>query len=567
MVDLILTQPTDGPATLFTRNFRVHSGIPIGLYREGPRAPVALVYGNISSEVLESVAENYPGIIAVPSMPNDEIPETPCHYEYMTVKAPILATMQTVISKGFNNHINTFEGGALVYSGKTRESMTFLFTADLIKATIRILSGQMESCSGFDHHGRHHPPPESVTNAPGVSLHFNLIENLIRYLYRKLELPLLSLPRWPSSAPFAVFLSHDVDVVKKWTFKRSVYELLRNFLRMFKFEGRSFFETVYSISESMKGRDPYWLFDELLFMESGNGFNSTWFFAPFGKEYKKRQNPIDPVYHRKDSQIAAMIKHIMENDCEIALHGIRNSYISARELKKQLGTFENRLGFKLLGERHHYLMFRQGETLDAAAEAGLTYDSSLGFTDKPGFRNGMAAPFFANPLEAKAGRVVEIPLVFMDSAFLHTKETPEGLMRKITEAYLYSKVAGGLFSILIHPGYIMDSAEIPELKHFYHSLISRFRMEKACSMTGAELAQWWMKREQVLRMLEFGPKAWRIQGVEIPKNLDISISAPNIKNMRFSIDGASGSSTVSNDTLKISPGMTDSENGITIYIK
>ena len=43
MIDLILTSPPERPITLFTRNFRVHSGIPIGLYSEGERSPVALV--------------------------------------------------------------------------------------------------------------------------------------------------------------------------------------------------------------------------------------------------------------------------------------------------------------------------------------------------------------------------------------------------------------------------------------------------------------------------------------------------------------------------------------------
>ena len=51
MIDLILTSPGEGPATLFTRNFRVHAGIPVGLYEGGPRAPVVLVYGDISSNV------------------------------------------------------------------------------------------------------------------------------------------------------------------------------------------------------------------------------------------------------------------------------------------------------------------------------------------------------------------------------------------------------------------------------------------------------------------------------------------------------------------------------------
>ncbi len=288
MIDLILSSPSEGPATLFTRNFRVHSGIPIGLYEDGPRSPAALIYGDISKEIIREYSDYYDAIIAIPSLKNDEIPESPCHFETMTVKAPILATITNLDREGFKGFVKTFEGGPLVLRGRTGKVLTLLFTADLIKATIRILSGEMERHTGRDGYGRSKPPPESITYAPGVSFHFNLIENAVRYVYKKINLPLLSIPRWPASSSLAIFLSHDVDVVKKWTVKRSVYELYRSFRGLFRLQGKPLYDTAVSISNAIKGRDPYWNFDELLFMENGNGFRSTWFFAPFGGEFNVR---------------------------------------------------------------------------------------------------------------------------------------------------------------------------------------------------------------------------------------------------------------------------------------
>ena len=284
MIDLILTSPSEGPASLFTRNFRVHAGIPIGLYEGGPRAPVALVYGDISVSKLDEISENYSGIVAVPSFQDDEIPDRPCHYETMTVKAPILAKVQPISPKGFNTFVKTFEGTPLVLEKSNGKVLTLLFAADLIKATIRILSGEIEMTTGTDRFGRPNPPRDSVISAPAVSFHFNLIENAVRYIYRKLGLPLLSIPRWPGSAPMTLFLSHDVDVVKKWTSKRLIYELYHSLSDMLRFRGKRFITTVESISNALNGRDPYWNYDELLFLESGNGFTSTWFFAPFGGE-------------------------------------------------------------------------------------------------------------------------------------------------------------------------------------------------------------------------------------------------------------------------------------------
>jgi len=565
MIDLILTSPGEGPATLFTRNFRVHAGIPVGLYEGGPRAPVVLVYGDISPEVLAYFGEHYEAVIGVPSIDNDGIPEDPFHYETMTVKAPILARVQNVRREGFHLLIRTSEGDPLVLEGLTGKKPTILFTADLIKSTIRILSGELERNTGQDRFGRHNPAPESVIYAPGVSFHFNLIENIIHYIYKKLGLPLFFLPRWPKSAPLALFLSHDVDVVRKWTLKRSLQELGKDAFGLFRLQGKQLWETASSIANAVRGRDPYWMFDELQFMEHGHGFSSTWFFAPFSGEYRKREHDFDPVYRRKGAEITAMIRRLVDDGCEIALHGTRRAFLDAGVLRKQIESFESRLGISIRGVRHHYLMFRHGQTLEAASACGLLYDTTLGFSDRPGFRNGIAAPFFPYPVSHPAGSIVELPLVFMDGVFLYTGGDYEGMCRRVTESYLYAKAAGGMFSILVHPGNL-DDTEVGGLAKFYRSFLPRCRLDRACSMTGSNLARWWTARERVLKALEYGDNTWRIRGVDIPENMDFVIFAPDIRRMKFSIEGATGSSEVNHEKLIIRPHRVDPEKGL-IFIR
>ncbi len=123
MIDLILSSPSEGPATIFTRNFRVHSGIPIGLYEGGPRSPVALIYGDISEEIIREYSDYYDAIIAIPLLKDDEIPESPCHFETMTVKAPILAKIQDVSREGFNSFVKMSEGNPLVFEGYTDKTI------------------------------------------------------------------------------------------------------------------------------------------------------------------------------------------------------------------------------------------------------------------------------------------------------------------------------------------------------------------------------------------------------------------------------------------------------------
>ena len=566
MIDLIMTSPAEGPATLFTRNFRIHAGIPLGLYSEGPRSPVALLYGNVSPDQVAALGQWYQAVIAIPWLEDDDIPREPLHYETFTMLAPILARVQQFDTEGMTCFVKTSEGVPLVYEGKVGNTPVFLFGADLIKATIRILSGELEEKTGNDSFGRHNPPPESVIRTPAVSLHFNLIERIIKHAFQRIGQPLLSIPRWPKSAPLALFLSHDVDVVKKWTPKRVGYEVFKSFGELLRFRPVRMKRTLDSLRESMRNNDPYWNFDDLTFLESGNGFVSTWYFAPFGGVYDDRENPYDPVYHRKPSEITARIRRLKESGCEIGLHGTRRAHLEERALIRQVESYEARLGFKLSGVRQHYLMFRHGATLEATAGAGLLYDATLGFSDQPGFRNGMAAPFFLYPQEHPAGQVVEIPLHFMDGVFLNGGGDREAIKRKVIEAYLYAKTAGGLFSVLVHPGNF-DKSEIPDLESFYRLFLPRCKLDNALSMTGRQIAEWWIAREKVLRAIEYVPDLWRIRNVSIPPDMDFCLTAPNIKSMKFAIDGTIGSSSLSGNTLTIRPGPVDPAKGVTFFRK
>jgi len=207
-------------------------------------------------------------------------------------------------------------------------------------------------------------------------------------------------------------------------------------------------------------------------------------------------------------------------------------------------------------------MFCHGQTLEIASEAGMLYDATLGFSDRPGYRNGVAAPFFPFPVTHQAGKIVEIPLHFMDTVFSHTDDGAEAAIRRITETYLFAKAAGGMFSALIHPGN-MDLAEIPELARFYHSFLNRCRLDRAYSMTAAELARWWLARENTIRNMECGIGMWRIGGVDIPPNMDFTIEAPNIKSMRFAVEGAPNAWVkLNHDRLVIRPGKIEADKGI-----
>ena len=104
------------------------------------------------------------------------------------------------------------------------------------------------------------------------------------------------------------------------------------------------------------------------------------------------------------------------------------------------------------GGRQHYLRWEPGTTWAAYEEAGLDYDTSAGYADRPGFRLGTCSevPVF----DVRAGRrltVRERPLVAMEVALIDQA----GLSYDAALAELAALKAqcvrhGGLFTLLWH---------------------------------------------------------------------------------------------------------------------
>lgn len=563
MLDLIPVSPPAGngnfeeAVSLFRRNFPVHSGIAVSA--APGQSPVALVYGDCSFDSLRSHAENCLGIVAIPALPSACPADRGAADAYRLDGAavPLFTPVEAPGIPGFRPFAQTGNGRTLAMEGRLGGAEVVLFTADLVSESHRFLSGAFEAGTGTDGHGRHNPAHPETCRTPAASFHLNLVANGVRRVFDRTGLPLLSLPRWPASSPMALFLSHDVDAVKKWTGKRVLYELACAARRW-----ESPRPTLRSVAAGLRGRDPYWSFDELLDLEAEFGFPSTWFFAPFGGDYDRRTRPIDPVYRRPESELAEAFGRIWNRGCEIGLHGVRDAFVEAPELRRQREQLEKQAGSRLEGLRFHYLMFRRGSTYTAVAEAGLRYDASRGFSDRAGFRDGMAAPWF--PL-AEASDLVEVPLHCMDGLFRYASD-PETAAAEVLEAYRLARAAGGLFSFLLHPG-CLDPLEIPGLEAFYRKLLSRARDDGCLAMTGRQLCDWWLARKEVLENLEFSPGRWKIAGVPVPEEMEFACSVPPGSGVEVSLESGEAVKQRNRNGIRvIRPGRVDPERGVTFLL-
>ena len=77
--------------------------------------------------------------------------------------------------------------------------------------------------------------------------------------------------------------------------------------------------------------------------------------------------------------------------------------------------FSGELGFRPTGLREHYLKFDFARSWPIMEAAGFDYDTTVGNNDRLGFKLGLATPFHPPDGEWTPMRLLELPLVLMDT--------------------------------------------------------------------------------------------------------------------------------------------------------
>ena len=124
----------------------------------------------------------------------------------------------------------------------------------------------------------------------------------------------------------------------------------------------------------------------------------------------------DPDYRLGDFR--QRLNEARESGFDVELHGSYSSIIESGSLAAEAQKLASIMGKRTLGGRQHWLRFDSHEKLFAAiADAGLAYDSTLGFPEAVGFRSGASFAFPPYDLENEAPfEFLEIPLVLMDGS-------------------------------------------------------------------------------------------------------------------------------------------------------
>jgi hypothetical protein len=142
----------------------------------------------------------------------------------------------------------------------------------------------------------------------------------------------------------------------------------------------------------------------------------------------------------------------------VGLHGSYHSAYQQGRLDEERGQLERVVGHKVNGTRQHFLRFDLPEGWRRQYHAGFEYDTTLGYAETPGFRAGLARPFYVFDFQhSQQYPLVEIPLVIMDGTLRdYQRMAPYDAWFQIESLLETVKAHRGIVSILWHNTFFTD---------------------------------------------------------------------------------------------------------------
>lgn len=287
---------------------------------------------------------------------------------------------------------------------------------------------------------------------------------------------------FPENKNFAVCLTHDVDDIYpplSHTVLSSVH-CLKNL---------DFLDSAAQLLWRFRGKEcsPYLNLPEIMHLEASYGAKSSFYCITAEKD------PVRFRYYIEDMD--SQLGETSDKGWEIGLHGGYYSYNNLEEIKREKKRLENVLGKDVLGFRNHYLRFKTPESWELLAEAGFKYDSTFGYYDCVGFRNGMCHPFI--PYNLKTGKeidILEIPLCVMDTTLFNYMHLD------FKQAWEYTKNLidttekfNGVITLLWH-NFVFSCSFRRDWVKLYEKVLQYCSDKGAWITSGEEIYRWWENR-------------------------------------------------------------------------
>ena len=285
---------------------------------------------------------------------------------------------------------------------------------------------------------------------------------------------------YPDNRQFAVCLTHDVDEIYP-PFSHTVYSSL-TCLKERDFNGLS---RQICWKAQGKKKSPYRNFKEIIKMEERYGACSSFYFLATDADIYRFRYSI--------GDLADELGQIIDSGGEVGLHGGYYAYDNSATIRVEKRRLEQVLGRKVIGCRNHYLRFKVPDTWEILKKEGFSYDTTLGYNEMIGFRNGMCHPFRPYNLNTdKEIDILEIPLAIMDSALfdmVHSYRDAWELVQRLIDTVASCR---GVLTLNWHSNnfFCPFRAHFPEM---YEQILQYCQTKNAWMTNSCTIVDWWKK--------------------------------------------------------------------------
>jgi hypothetical protein len=255
------------------------------------------------------------------------------------------------------------------------------------------------------------------------------------------------LPGWrPAARCLRVKLGHDVDDIGiPFSFRSAAAKTLRD---------RRPVHTVRDCTSRICGNDTSGLANLKRLID--NSIRKNLGSAVYLKNSRRTER--DAGYDLSDRRILKLIDSFSCAGVELGVHPSYFTFCAPELLRREVSGVRKLLGGQQVGGRQDYLRWCPDSWMHCE-NAGMAYDSSVGFADHIGFRAGTCIPY--RPWlwsEQREANLIEIPLIATDAALRgYMKAKPGDALSLLRKLVARCKSVGGVFTLGWHNTTLMDS--------------------------------------------------------------------------------------------------------------
>ena len=253
-----------------------------------------------------------------------------------------------------------------------------------------------------------------------------------------------------------IILTHDVDALEKTFAIRLKQTAFHGFNSLKFLTHGKVKKSLDKLGDAIRFfiRTPSYIeaFHKMLDLEEQYNVRSLFTFYG-GQNNNLKSWLFDPNYDIQSTLYAPLSKRLKEGKWNIGLHQSFDAWNSSEIMASQKHHVQNAFSDSIIHCRQHWLRFSWKETWKAQEQAGFSFDYTLGFNDRLGFRNGSALAFHPWDFDQhKPLNLTAIPMILMDSHLFDYQDF-SGISRIKTLQKLIKEVmfVGGKASIIWHP--------------------------------------------------------------------------------------------------------------------